>query len=69
MEERDAMIVAQDGKCAICRCELTDPHVDHALNPKRVRGILCHNCNVSLGLMKDNPTNLRAAADYLERNT
>lgn len=33
---------------------------------KCIRGLLCHACNTSLGGFKDDPTLLRAAADYLE---
>jgi hypothetical protein len=66
-EQREEMIAAQDHKCGICKCELDDPHVDHIEEPFKLRGILCHNCNVTLGLMKDSPELLRAAADYLEK--
>lgn len=66
-EEKEAMILAQDQKCAICKIILDDPHIDHIEEPFKLRGVLCHNCNVSLGLMKDNPEFLRAAADYLEK--
>lgn len=31
------------------------------------RGLLCHLCNRGLKLLGDNPAQLRAAADYLER--
>lgn len=66
--ERDAMILEQGGKCAICKDVLNDPHIDHQSNPHKVRGILCHNCNVSLGLLKDSSAVCRAAAEYLERH-
>ena len=29
--------------------------VDHDHETGKVRGLLCHNCNVSVGLMKENP--------------
>ncbi len=31
-----------------------------------VRGLLCHNCNTAIGLMKDDPCRLIAAAEYLQ---
>jgi len=34
-----------------------------------VRGILCANCNVGIGMFNDDPAALRGAADYLERVT
>ncbi|WP_430381696.1 endonuclease domain-containing protein [Yersinia pestis] len=30
-----------------------------------VRGLLCHNCNRALGLLKDNVKSLQAAIEYL----
>lgn len=65
------------GRC--CRiCKATKPghargfwHTDHDHSFERgdyrsVRGILCHHCNITIGSAKDNPSILRAAADYLE---
>jgi len=59
--------------CEICGSD-RNLHVDHdhACCPgpmtcgKCFRGWLCSNCNTSLGLMKDDPERLRAAAKYLE---
>ncbi|WP_407653709.1 endonuclease VII domain-containing protein [Actinoplanes oblitus] len=42
--------------------------VDHCHKSSRVRGLLCAQCNLGIGSMADNPTYLRAAADYCERN-
>ncbi|WP_370268428.1 endonuclease VII domain-containing protein [Streptomyces sp. V4I8] len=65
--ERDEMIAAQKGLCAIC---LTAPavHVDHCHETGRVRGVLCFNCNSGLGLLRDDPEAMNRAADYLEGN-
>jgi hypothetical protein len=41
-------------------------HLDHCHQSGQVRGVLCRNCNVALGLMADNPERLRRAAEYLE---
>jgi hypothetical protein len=71
VEQRDSMLSAQGGLCAICRGN--DPKrgkgwcVDHCHKTEKIRGILCHDCNVALGLLQDSPTILTAAADYLRK--
>jgi len=65
-----AMLEAQGGGCAICGS--TDPgngsfRIDHDHISNRVRGLLCHKCNVALGLMGDDPDRLEAGAAYLRR--
>ena len=32
----------------------------------RDASMLCHDCNVAIGMMKDSPNRLRSAAQYLE---
>ncbi len=69
-DDYDRMRDEQGGVCAICRRECSTGMrlaVDHCHATKRVRGLLCNACNLSLGKMGDDPTRLRAAADYLER--
>lgn len=63
----------QDGVCAICHEEgfLMAKHhklklvVDHCHVTGVVRGLLCHNCNRALGLLKDDTHRLDRAKDYL----
>lgn len=70
-EEYEEMLAKQGGLCAVCRGEPygrgNKLHVDHDHATGRVRGLLCHGCNASLGLMKESPERLRSAAVYLER--
>lgn len=76
IEDYKAKIVAQNGVCAICYKPETAARggkikmmsVDHDHATGEVRDLLCHACNVVLGLAKDDPEILRKAADYLERH-
>ncbi len=67
----EAQMVAQGGKCAICGT--TEPGkgrrskymcVDHDHETGRVRGLLCHKCNLALGLFASSQ-NLQKAQEYL----
>lgn len=67
MEEYEAMVVAQDGKCKICRRRSEQRlDVDHDHVTDRIRGLLCRQCNTALGLFGDNPEVLRRAALHVE---
>lgn len=67
-EQYDAMFSSQKGVCFICERASPDGrrlHVDHCHKTKKVRGLLCHDCNRGLGIFKDDPNLLRKAANYL----
>ena len=65
-----ALLEKQQGRCAIC-CEILgegqDTHVDHNHETGKVRGLLCRECNLGIGILKDSPTLLYKAASYLEQ--
>lgn len=76
-DELEEMKEKQSNKCYICGSEGfiigVNNHneklaVDHCHNTGKVRKLLCHNCNRALGLMKDSPELLRAAAAYIEEH-
>ena len=62
----NAMWLAQDGKCAICRqvC-IKALAVDHCHKTGKIRGLLCMRCNTALGMFKDDPALLLKAIEYL----
>jgi hypothetical protein len=68
----DELLARQEGKCLICGVEFKSLsrrlwHIDHCHETGVVRGMLCQDCNTSLGKFGDSPAVLRKAADYLER--
>lgn len=70
-EAYEELLAAQEGRCAICRGIDFKPWdrlvIDHCHDTGVIRGLLCHSCNVCIGQAKDDPTVLRAAVEYLER--
>lgn len=68
MEEYHALLIKQDYVCAICG-ELTKLHVDHSHVTNKVRGLLCHNCNVAIGHLKDDPDIIKKAYEYINQRT
>jgi Recombination endonuclease VII len=63
-------IVEQGNVCASCREPFTKkdpPHADHKhVEPSEPRGVLHASCNRAIGILKENPARIRAAADYVE---
>jgi hypothetical protein len=57
--------IEQKGLCAICK-QKRHLCVDHCHVTKKLRGLLCRQCNVSLGLFKDNLDTLKNAVSYIE---
>jgi len=71
VEQKMEMLVSQKGTCALCGTTSwgkAGPQVDHCHTTKKIRGLLCVQCNVGLGNFKDSTTLLYKAVVYLERN-
>ena len=72
IEEYEAMLRTQQGRCASCNDALTDKlhgrHIDHCHATGKVRGILCGGCNIALGHAKDDVERLKSLIRYLEKS-
>lgn len=73
LEEHAELVEACDNRCHVCGLPPNTAsknhdklHIDHDHGSNIVRGLLCNQCNRAIGLMKDDPVRLQAAADYLE---
>jgi len=72
LSEYKNLLVQQEHKCAICSVDLNTlnlkhVHVDHCHDTQKVRGILCHKCNLGIGQFADDPAMLERATAYLRK--
>lgn len=76
LETFNAMLLEQDGKCAVCRQpertvvsgKVRPLCVDHDHTTGAVRSLLCTACNAALGHIGDSQEILRSMDAYLERH-
>lgn len=75
VEEYQRMWDTQGGVCAICGEPETKTSrngvvkslsVDHDHDTGEVRALLCQTCNTGIGNLKDDPSLMRRAAEYME---
>lgn len=69
MTDYEAKLAAQSGRCAGCGVlpGTKALAVDHCHTTGKIRGLLCSNCNNTLGQVRDDVMVLRNLADYLVR--
>jgi Recombination endonuclease VII len=79
LEQLNQMVADQNGCCKICGTQMhpggdrengvyrTGVCVDHDHETGGVRGVICSPCNTGLGMFKDDPARMRAAADYIDK--
>lgn len=63
-----------EATCAICTKHFSENsygklYVDHDHQTGKVRGLLCHKCNIGLGNLGDNLEGLMKAMRYLENES
>jgi hypothetical protein len=73
LDEFNEMSTKQSDRCLICKLHKSlnknsKLFVDHCHVSKKVRGLLCDNCNKGLGAFQDNPALLLKAVEYLKLN-
>jgi len=62
----------QNNQCALCKEDLImfskydGGYIDHCHTTNKVRGILCHPCNTTLGYLENKKLNLIVLQDYLK---
>lgn len=69
VEDYEQLLEAQDHRCAICEKKLTvasrPANVDHDHRSGRARGLLCQNCNTTIGYLHEDAEWLRRAQNHL----
>ena len=67
--EYNKLIEDSNNLCMICKSPPGNKslNIDHDHKTGKVRGLLCHGCNTTLGLMKDNIDILTKAIEYLKK--
>lgn len=76
LDQYNEMLNKQDGKCMICLVDNNSFYkkkprafaVDHCHTTGKIRGLLCNDCNVGIGLLKDNIDLLNNAIKYLNKS-
>jgi len=79
IEQYNALLNKQNGVCAICsrECKVQSKRfkegksnrpliIDHCHKTNKIRGLLCSNCNIMIGMAEDNINLLQKAIDYLK---
>lgn len=73
VEEYDSMLSFQGGVCASCGGEAKGRwksrlHIDHDHSTGKVRGLLCQNCNIALGQLKDSISRISKLLEYKRKH-
>ena len=74
-ESFQRLMDSQEIRCKICTITFQEtPHIDHDRSccpgtgscGKCIRGLLCRECNVGIGMLGDDPALLQAALDHVK---
>jgi hypothetical protein len=75
LDQYNELLLKQKNKCSICGIDNNGKYrnkdrafaVDHCHNTNKIRGLLCSDCNIAIGLLKDNTKYLQSAINYLNK--
>jgi len=73
IEDFDEMLRNNDYKCSCCNTiwpggKYNRFNCDHDHDTGKIRGLLCHNCNLAVGGLGDDVPGLVRAVEYLRRH-
>lgn len=71
LDQKQEMLNNQNNTCALCPYnfkDLADANVDHNHDTKKIRELLCHNCNVAIGLLKEDKQRIENLRFYLAKH-
>jgi len=73
LDDYNNLLKKQNYGCAICgsqmKSKLGNLHVDHDHKTGIVRGLLCIQCNITLGMLREDSNRIKKVLQYLEYNT
>ena len=67
LSEEDYNTLMEHTNCQVCGVHMDKKCIDHDHKTEKIRGVLCNNCNTSLGLLDDNKETLQNLIQYLEQ--
>jgi hypothetical protein len=66
-EDFEAKKTTQKNCCAICSRLMETPCVDHDHDTQKVRDLLCRECNLALGLLREDTVVVERLLQYLKK--
>ena len=63
--EVDWIYFLQEGICANPGCTEKAGNIDHCHTTNKVRDVLCHSCNISLGQLNEDPQRIAGLIQYI----
>ena len=70
-EQYNQVFIEQNGCCKCCGKHQSELNrklaIDHCHSTNKFRGLLCGNCNMALGLIKDSVETLEKMCEYLTK--